>query len=327
MDRVSLSVGSGGKLMRDFVKEVIVETLGNPYLEQFGDSAHVNLSGDLCFTTDSFVVRPIFFPGGDIGKLAVSGTINDLVVAGARPLFLSLSLIIEEGFFVHDLKNILSSVRATSSSADVLVVTGDTKVVPKGDADQLYINTAGIGQKLVEPGNIREGDVLIVTDCVGDHSVAIMVARGEFDFWGDVQSDCRPLHSLLPLWDMGVKWMRDITRGGLATVLCELAEEKHIPVEVWERDVPFSPAVNALAEILGIDSFYLASEGSAVLVAPQDKTDEIIAFLHGIPEGRHASVIGRIGGKGKPGEVVLETASGGLRYLEPLTGELLPRIC
>lgn len=327
MDRISLSVGSGGKAMRDFIRGEIIKHLGNSHLERLGDSAHLELDGRIGFTTDSFVIKPLFFPGGDIGKLAVVGTVNDLVVAGVEPAYISLSLIIEEGFSVSDLERILNSIKMTADRAGVEVVTGDTKVVRKGEADGLYINTAGVGRVVGEPGRLQPGDVIIVTGSIGDHSVAVMVARGEFEFEGEVMSDCQPLHELLPLWEMGVKWMRDITRGGLATVLSEIAEGEEVPVYLEETKVPVSAPVAAVSEILGIDPLYLASEGKAVLAVPTGKAAEILSFLKSRDAARQAAQIGEIGGMGRAGETVLKTVSGGFRLLEPLTGELLPRIC
>ncbi len=328
MDRISLSLGSGGKLMRDFLREGVLKHFGNEYLNKLADSTHIELSGKIGFTTDSFVITPLFFPGGDIGRLSVAGTVNDLVVSGIRPGFLSLSLIIEEGFPVNDLELIFRSIKKALQEAGVEIVTGDTKVVRKGEADGIYINTAGIGKVIAEPAELNNGDPIVITGSPGDHSVAIMVARGEFTFDGeDIKSDCQPLNDLLPLWGRGVKWMRDITRGGLATILCELAEAESVAVSIEESDVPFSPPVRAASEILGIDPFYLASEGKAVLVVAPKSADEILRYLKTLEYGKESRIIGKIGGIGKNGELVLKTISGGLRIMEPLTGELLPRIC
>ncbi len=327
MDRISLSLGSGGLLMKDFLKDLILKHLGNPTLGKFGDSAHLELAGKIGFTTDSFVIHPLFFPGGNIGKLAVAGTVNDLVVSGTKPSFLSLALILEEGFLVKDLETILSSIKSLADEVGVQVVTGDTKVVRKGEADGIYINTAGIGEVVGKPGDIKEGDLIAVSGTIGEHSVSVMVARGEFEFEGQVQSDCQSLHPLLPLWDMGAKWMRDITRGGLGTILCELGEEQDVPVFIEESKVALSPPVTAVCEILGLDPLYLASEGKAVVIIPKELETKAVDFLRTLPLGEGAAVIGEIGGIGKKGEVVLKSIPGGLRLLEPLTGELLPRIC
>ena len=327
MDQISLSLGSGGKLMKDFLKNLILKHLDNPILRKFGDSAHLKLPEDIGFTTDSFVIHPIYFPGGDIGKLAVAGTVNDLVVSGTHPRFISLSLILEEGFAVKDLEKILSSIKTLADEVGISVVTGDTKVVRKGEADGIYINTAGLGEVIGKPGNLKEGDLIAVSGSIGDHSVSVMVARGEFEFEGYVDSDCQSLHPLLPLWKNGAKWTRDITRGGLATILCELGEEQNVPVYIEESKISLSSPVNAVCEILGLDPLYLASEGKAVIIIPQDKEKQVVEFLKSLPLGEGAAIIGRIGGMGKEGEVVLKSVSGGLRLLEPLTGELLPRIC
>jgi len=249
------------------------------------------------------------------------------VVAGIEPAYISLSLIIEEGFPLSDLERVLDSIKTTADRAGVEVVTGDTKVVRKGEADGLYLNTAGVGRVVGEPRRLERGDVIIVTGSVGDHSVAVMVARGEFEFEGEVKSDCQPLHELLPLWELGVKWMRDITRGGLATVLSEVAEGEGVSVYLEETRVPVSAPVAAVSEILGIDPLYLASEGKAVVAAPKEKAAKILSFLKSMDAAREAAPIGEIGGMGRPGETVLKTVSGGFRLLEPLTGELLPRIC
>lgn len=327
MDRISLSLGSGGQIMKDFLKDLILKHLGNPTLNKFGDSAHIDITGKIGFTTDSFVIHPLFFPGGNIGKLAVAGTVNDLVVSGIRPRFLSLALILEEGFAVKDLETILLSIKTLADEAGVQVVTGDTKVVRKGEADGIYINTAGIGEVIGEPGSIKEGDLVAVSGTLGDHSISVMVARGEFEFEGQVQSDCQSLHPLLPLWETGAKWMRDITRGGLGTILCELAEEQNVPVFIEESKVNLSPPVIGVCEILGLDPLYLASEGKAAIILPRDQETKAIDFLRTLPLGEGAAVIGEIGGIGKKGDVVLKSISGGLRLMEPLTGELLPRIC
>ncbi len=330
MKRVDLSVGSGGKAMRDFIEDVVLRHLGDHALYGLADSAILSTPAKIAFTTDSFVIRPLFFPGGDIGKLCIAGTVNDLVVCGARPRYISLALILEEGFAMDDLTRVLESIKDTACAAGVQVVTGDTKVVRKGEADGLYINTAGIGEvvRREEGREIREGDVVIVTGSPGDHGVAVMVARNEFAFEGNVRSDCAALLNLLPLWEMaGTKWMRDITRGGLATVVCEFAEEMGFTVILEEARVPFSPAVRAVAEILGIEPLYLPSEGKAVVVASPDAADTVLDHLKGPAGCPDACVVGVVRHKQADLSVILKTVSGGQRILESLTGELLPRIC
>jgi len=328
--RVDLSIGSGGKSMRDFIEGVVLKHLGNHTLNGLQDSAILSTRGTIAFTTDSFVIHPLFFPGGDIGTLCIAGTVNDLIVCGARPLYVSLALILEEGFGMDDLDRVLTSVKDTADSAGVEVVTGDTKVVRKGEADGLYINTAGIGEvvRRDDGREIREGDAVIVTGSPGDHGVAVMVARNEFALEGNVCSDCAPLVSLLPLWGMeGVKWMRDITRGGLATVICEFAEEMGCTVLLEEALVPFSPPVRCVAEILGIEPLYLPSEGKAVVVASPDAADVVLDYLRGPGGCPEASAIGVVRPKRVEASAILKTVSGGYRVLESLTGELLPRIC
>jgi hydrogenase expression/formation protein HypE len=328
MKKVSLELGSGGRLMRDFIAGTILPSFGNPVLDELSDASH--LPGGIAFTTDSYVVDPLFFPGGDIGRLAVNGTVNDLVVAGAEPKFLSLAFILEEGLDLDVLGRVIRSIRAAARAANVRVVTGDTKVVRRGQGDKIYINTAGIGRSIARPRvrKIRPGDKVILTGTLGDHSLAVMLARGDFGLSSSVRSDCAPLLFLLPLWKKGALWMRDVTRGGLATVLCELAERLRYPILVEEDKVPLSRPVLAASELLGIDPFYMACEGKAVVIAPQAKAGEFLRLIRSHPLGRKAAVIGEVQDRvGKPGELLLQTATGGLRLLEPLTSELLPRIC
>ena len=328
MKKVSLELGSGGRLMRDFIAGTILPSFGNPVLDELSDASH--LPGGIAFTTDSYVVDPLFFPGGDIGRLAVNGTVNDLVVAGAEPKFLSLAFILEEGLDLDVLGRVIRSIRAAARAANVRVVTGDTKVVRRGQGDKIYINTAGIGRSIARPRvrKIRAGDKVILTGTLGDHSLAVMLARGDFGLSSSVRSDCAPLLFLLPLWKKGALWMRDVTRGGLATVLCELAERLRYPILVEEDKVPLSRPVLAASELLGIDPFYMACEGKAVVIAPKAKVGEFLRLIRNHPLGRKAAVIGEVQDRvGKPGELLLQTATGGLRLLEPLTSELLPRIC
>lgn len=328
MDQITLEVGSGGRLMREFIDRHILSRFSNPLLEGLPDAAH--LPGEIAFTTDSYVVDPLFFPGGDIGTLCINGTVNDLVVSGARPRFLSLALIMEEGLDIATLDRVLQSAASAAGEADVLITTGDTKVVRKGQGDKLYINTAGVGAVVAHPTprDIRPGDAIIVTGPLGEHSVAVMLARGDFGLESEVLSDCAPLNFLLPIWDRGVCWMRDITRGGLATVLCELAEPLPGAILIEEGRIPLSSPVRGAVDLLGIDPLYLACEGRAALAAPRERAEEILAEIRSHPQGGEAAIIGRVDAEaGRPGELLLETVSGGLRLLEPLTAELLPRIC
>jgi hydrogenase expression/formation protein HypE len=328
MKKVSLELGSGGRLMRDFIAGTILPSFGNPVLDELSDASH--LPGGIAFTTDSYVVDPLFFPGGDIGRLAVNGTVNDLVVSGAEPKYLSLAFILEEGLDIDVLGRVIRSIRAAARAANVRIVTGDTKVVRRGQGDKIYINTAGIGRSIARPRvrKIRPGDKIILTGTLGDHSLAVMLARGDFGLSSSVRSDCAPLLFLLPLWKKGALWMRDVTRGGLATVLFELAERLPYPLLIEEDKVPLSRPVLAASELLGIDPLYMACEGKAVVIAPKAKAGEFLRLIRSHRLGRKAAVIGEVQNSvGKPGELLLQTATGGLRLLEPLTSELLPRIC
>jgi hydrogenase expression/formation protein HypE len=326
--RISLELGSGGRLMRDFIARRIVPSFGDPLLGELGDAVH--LPGGIAFTTDSYVVDPLFFPGGDIGRLAVNGTVNDLVVSGAEPRFLSLAFILEEGLETEILDRVIHSIRAAARTAGVRIVTGDTKVVRRGQGDKVYINTAGLGRSIgrPQPRKVRRGDKVILTGTLGDHSLAVMQARGDFGLKSSVRSDCAPLLFLLPIWKRGALWMRDVTRGGLATVLVELAERLAYPILIEEDRIPLSRPVRAASELLGIDPLYMACEGKAVVIAPAAKAREFLRSMHAHPLGRKADVIGEIQDElGRAGELLLRTTAGGLRLLEPLTSELLPRIC
>jgi len=328
MKRISLELGGGGRLMRDFIAEHVLPTFGNPILSELADSGL--LPGGIALTTDSYVVDPLFFSGGDIGRLAVNGTVNDLVVSGAAPRYLSLALILEEGLEWDLLEKVLKSIRAAARRAGVRIVTGDTKVVPQGQGDKIFINTAGVGKSVGRPAvaRIRPGDKLILSGTLGDHSLAVLMARGDFGITSRVRSDCAPLLFLLPLWKKGALWMRDVTRGGLATVLSELAERIPYPVLIEEGRIPVSKTVRGASELLGIDPLYMACEGKAVVVAPRRQAEDFLRRIRRHPLGRRAAIIGEVQDKvGRPGELLLATVSGGLRLLEPLTSELLPRIC
>jgi hydrogenase expression/formation protein HypE len=328
VSKISLELGSGGRLMREFIAGRIVRAFRDPLLRDLGDAAL--LPDGIAFTTDSYVVDPLVFPGGDIGKLAVNGTVNDLVVSGAKPRFLSLALIIEEGLEEEVLDRVIRSIGAAAAKAGVRIVTGDTKVVRRGQGDKVYINTAGVGTSIgrPHPERIRRGDKIILTGPLGDHSLAVMLARGDFGLSSNVKSDCAPLLFLLPLWKRGALWMRDVTRGGLATVVFELAERLPYPVVIEEDAIPLSRPVQAASELLGIDPLYMACEGKAVIVAPAKKAEAFLRTLRAHPLGRKAAIIGEVQDKvGRPGELLLRTSAGGLRLLEPLTSELLPRIC
>ena len=331
---VTLAHGSGGKATQALVEGLFLEELGNPLLAPLSDSAILDLNGSrLAFTTDSYVVKPLFFPGGDIGELAVNGTVNDLAVTGARPLALSAGFVIEEGFPIADLRRIAASMGQAAAAAGVPVATGDTKVVERGNADGLYLTTAGIG--VVRPGvalgpeRIRPGDRVLVSGTLGDHGMAVMVARGDLQLEVDLQSDTAPVHELAAaLLDLGdaLRWMRDPTRGGLATALNELAQQARAAVSLDETSLPLRQAVIGTCEILGIDPLYVASEGRLVAVVAADAADGALARLRSHALGTDAAIVGEVLAEPE-GFVLLQTSFGGSRVVDMLVGDPLPRIC
>jgi hydrogenase expression/formation protein HypE len=331
---VTLAHGAGGKATRTLVEGLFVEELANPLLEPLGDSALVEVNGSrLAFTTDSYVVKPVFFPGGDIGGLAVNGTVNDLAVSGAKPLALSAGFVVEEGFPVADLRRIAASMARAAAGVGVPVATGDTKVVERGHADGVYVNTAGVGAVPADvalgPERVRPGDRVLISGTLGDHGMAVMIARGELDLEVVLESDTAPVHelarSLLELGP-GIRWLRDPTRGGLATALNELAQQAELAVVLDEATLPLRPAVVGACEILGIDPLYVANEGKLVAVVAQEKAESAVGSLRAHPLGAEAALIGEI--RAEPeGLVVLETALGGSRIVDMLVGDPLPRIC
>lgn len=333
-ERVTLAHGAGGKATGTLVEAVFVDAFRNPVLEGLDDGAVLEVAGGrLVFTTDSFVVSPLFFPGGDIGDLAVNGTVNDLAVCGARPLYLSAGFILEEGFPVADLRRIAASMAAAARRAGVQVVTGDTKVVQRGKADGCYVNTAGVGvlERPVSLGAsaVRPGDAVIVSGPIGEHGVTIMLARGELDIEADLSSDTAALHGpVAALLDAcaGVRMLRDATRGGVATVLNEVARAADVAIVVEEAAIPVSPVVGGACELLGIDPLYVACEGRFVAVVDGREADVAMAALRAHPLGADARVVGRVADD-PPGLVLLKTAFGGTRIVDLLVGDPLPRIC
>ncbi len=337
---ITLAHGGGGKAMRDLIDDVFVEAFDNPELNGLEDQARVYLAqlqrgGDrLALTTDSYVVDPLFFPGGDIGKLAICGTVNDLAVGGARPLYLTCSVIIEEGLAVATLRDIVGSMAATAREAGVQVVTGDTKVVNRGSCDKLFINTAGVG---VIPAGInlsaasaRPGDVVLVNGLLGDHGATILKARGDMALNADIQSDCAPLHQLVDAIlaaAPATRFIRDATRGGLASVLNEVAEASGVAIDIVEAQTPIRPEVKGFCEILGLDPLYLANEGKLVCVVPAAEAEAALAALRSHPLGRDATRIGAVIDGGRAGRVTMNTVLGGRRIVDMLVGEQLPRIC
>lgn len=339
LPKVTLAHGSGGKAMRDLIDDVFLGAFDNPALAPLEDQARFDLAalqaeGDrLAFTTDSYVVDPLFFPGGDIGRLAVCGTVNDLAVGGARPLYLSCGVIIEEGFPVEDLRRIAASMRAAAGEAGVAIVTGDTKVVPRGAADKLFINTAGVGviRKGIEIAARRAapGDLVLVNGLLGDHGAAILDARGDLALESPIESDCAPLNGLTDTILAAcpdLHCLRDATRGGVATVLNEFARASGVGIEIEEAALPLREAVKGFCEILGLDPLYLANEGKLVLVLPEDRAEAVLAAMRAHPAGEQAAVIGRVR-PAPEGTVAMKTIFGGARVVDMLVGDQLPRIC
>jgi len=331
---VTLAHGAGGKATRALVEGLFASELANPLLAPLGDSALLEVNGArLAFTTDSYVVRPLFFPGGDIGELAVNGTVNDLAVIGARPLVLSAGFVIEEGFAVDDLRRIARSMAVAARSAGVVVATGDTKVVERGNADGVFVNTAGIGVVPagvdLSPARVRPGDRVLVSGTLGDHGMAVMISRGELQLEVDLASDTAPVHDLAAaLLDLGdaLRFMRDPTRGGLATALNELAAASGLAVVLDEAALPVRPEVTGACEILGIDPLYVANEGKLLAVVAPEAAEAALAALRSVPLGAEAAVVGTV--RNEPaGLVLLDTALGGSRIVDMLVGDPLPRIC
>ncbi len=329
--------GAGGKATQTLIEGLLVPELAaeGTTLEEMGDAGIVTIDGlGLAMTTDSYVVRPIRFPGGSIGELAVNGTANDLAVAGARPAALSLSLILEEGLPAEDLRAEIAAIASAAEAADVEIVTGDTKVVERGHADGMYISTAGIGKldprASLSPRALEPGDRILVSGTVGDHGSAIMLARDEFSLDAEITSDTRALwpavDSLLEAAGASLHCMRDATRGGVASVLNELARASGVAISVREGDVPVNPAVAGAAEMLGIDPMYVANEGKLVAFVASDGAEAALAALRSVPGCEDAAEIGEVKTE-PPGMVLVETAFGGKRVMDQLVGDPLPRIC
>ena len=338
-ERITMSHGAGGKATRTLVEAVFLDAFSNALLDPLEDAAQLHLNGGrVALTTDSYVVSPLFFPGGDIGDLAVNGTVNDLAVSGATPLYLSAGFILEEGFPVTQLQEIVASMQAAAQVAGVQVVTGDTKVVQRGKADGCYINTAGVGvvehDMSLGVANAQPGDAVIVSGPIGDHGVTIMLARGELDIEADVVSDTAPLNGLVA--DLlgqvagsgggGVRALRDATRGGVATILNEIARAAGVGILVTEDDIPVRDEVRGASELLGIDPMYVACEGRLVAVVDGQDADRALGALRAHPLGEQAAIIGRVTAE-PPGIVQLKTAFGGTRIVDMLVGDPLPRIC
>ena len=328
---ISLDYGSGGKKTARLIEKLILPRLDNPALRELGDGAIVDGGEKLVFSTDSFVVSPLFFPGGDIGKLSVCGTVNDLSMCGAEPKFLSCSFIVEEGFPFSQLERIVASMAAQCEKAGVQIVTGDTKVVEKGRGDGIYINTAGIGvlrHPGLSPGNIRPGDKVLVSGFVGDHGTAVMLARNQM-MQGEIASDCAALNGLteaILTAAPGVRVLRDPTRGGVATTLNEFVEGTALGIELEEAWIPVRPQVQAACDMLGLDPLYCANEGKLLAVAASADADKVLAAMKNHELGTDAAIVGEVTER-YPGKLTLRTAFGGSRVLQKLSGAQLPRIC
>jgi hydrogenase expression/formation protein HypE len=336
-DEVLLGHGSGGRLTAQLIEREIVPAFANPALARLDDAALIDCGdGDgarLAFTTDSYVITPIFFRGGDIGELAVNGTINDLAVSGARPIALSLAFILEEGLPLADLRRVIASARRAAARAGVPVVTGDTKVVNRGSADKLFINTSGLGlvprDRRLGSAEVRAGDAVVVSGTLGDHGVAILAARHGLELDGELRSDTAPLHELAAIALLAapeLHAMRDPTRGGLGATLVEIATRQALGIELDERAVPIGDGVRGACELLGLDPLLVANEGKLAAFVPADEADALVAALRTHPLGRRAARVGRVTAA-RPGLVTVATAIGGERILELPFAEMLPRIC
>jgi hydrogenase expression/formation protein HypE len=332
--QIVIGHGSGGKLTSQLIEGIFVPAFSNPLLDKLDDQAVLQLNGSrLAFTTDSFVVTPIFFPGGDIGHLAVNGTVNDLAMSGARPLYLSAAFILEEGLSVEELRRVVESMAVTAREAGVQLVAGDTKVVNRGKGDKIFITTTGIGviesAVTISADRARAGDKIILSGYIGDHGMAIMSKRENLEFEGVIESDTAPLHDLVAAMleaSTEVHCLRDATRGGVATVLHEIAERSRIGMYLRETEIPVHDTVKGACEILGLDPLYVANEGKLVAVVAPEAAEPIVDRMRQHRFGRDARIIGEVT-TDHPGMVLMKTVIGGTRILDTLFGEQLPRIC
>jgi len=335
MAKITLAHGSGGRLTHEFIEKVVLKKFGNAILKGLTDSAVLDLKrpGRLAFTSDSFVVNPIIFKGGDIGKLAVCGTVNDLAVCGALPLYISCSLIIEEGMDEDVLGKIMDSMAREAKCAGVKIVTGDTKVVEKGSADKIFINTSGIGvikyKRPLSIEKIRKGDKVVINGTIADHGISVLIAREELGFKGGVKSDCASLHRLiLTVLEKcsNVKFMRDPTRGGLATTTNEIVSGMPFGIRLFEERIPLNESTKAACELLGLDPLYIANEGKVIMVLPEKEAQKAVKAMRADRSGRRAAIIGEVT-KDFKGRVAIRTKVGGERIVDMLSKEALPRIC
>ena len=342
MDKILLAHGSGGRLSHDLIRDLFLPHFSAPALAKLDDSAVVGPiaaaltagdSGRLAFTTDSYVVKPLFFKGGDIGRLAVCGTVNDLAMVGAEPLYLSAGFVIEEGLELAVLRRVIASMKESAQEAGVEIVAGDTKVVERGAADELFINTAGLGA--VAPGldisasNARAGDVVILSGAIGDHGIAVLSQREGLAFQTDLASDVAPLNHLVAAMlktSPHIHVLRDPTRGGLATSLNEIASQSQIGIRIEESQIPVHDGVRAACEMLGYDPLHVANEGKLVAIVPPEDAETVLLAMRSVPQGREAAIIGEVIAEPR-GRVLLRTGIGGTRIVDMLAGEMLPRIC
>lgn len=333
-DKILIAHGGGGTLTHQLISKIFLNQFGNEYLNQLHDGAIFELNGTkFAFTTDSYVVKPIFFAGGNIGELAVNGTVNDLVCCGAKPLFISVGFIIEEGFEIEDLWKIVLSMREAADKANVLIVTGDTKVVEKGKGDKIFINTSGIGIVYdglnISPRNVKVGDVIILNGTIAEHGIAIMSEREGLEFETKIESDTAPLNGLIEevlKVSKNISVMRDPTRGGLASALNEIASSANVKIEIYESEIPISEEVIGACEILGLDPLYIANEGKILIFADEKDADKILEVMKNHPLGKESKIIGKVIDKGEP-LVMMKTLIGSTRIVDMISGEQLPRIC
>ena len=333
-DKILLDHGSGGKLSHRLTETLLLPAFDNPALAMLDDGATLNMAGGrIAFSTDTYVVDPIFFPGGSIGDLAVNGTVNDVAMCGAAPLYLSVGMIIEEGFPMADLERVVADMRRAAQTAGVMVVTGDTKVVPKGAADKIFINTSGIG--VIKAGvnvsgaNARPGDAVILSGTMADHGMTILSRRQGLGFESDLVSDSAPLnHMVAAMLDSGcdIHVLRDPTRGGVGTTLNEIAGKSGVAIRIHEANLPVRPAVAGVCELLGFDPLYVANEGKLLAFSPAGQAEEVLSVIRQSPYGKNACIIGEVIAD-HPGRVFMKTHIGGERIVDMLTGEQLPRIC
>lgn len=333
-DRIMMAHGSGGKISHELISKFFLPKFDNEILKKLDDSAVFKIKGNrLAFSTDSYVINPIFFPGGDIGKLAIYGTVNDISMSGAIPLYLSVGFVLEEGLLISDLEMILKSMKDAAKQAKVLIVCGDTKVVEKGSADKIFINTSGIGviedKVNISGENAKVGDLIILSGSVGDHGIAVMSKRGQFEFEIQIESDCAPLSNLVQhmlSYTKKINVLRDPTRGGIAAILNEIAEKSKVSLEIYEDKIPIKKSVMGVCELLGFDPLYIANEGKLITIVSKDVARGLLNHMRKHQFAKDAEIIGEVI-EGKIGRVTMKTFIGSTRILDMMIGELLPRIC